>query len=523
MIRKRKDENSEPVYFVFIEETFSILKRAHILTGHGGRDKTIKNLSQKYANITQESINLFKAGCIECQKKKRRPTTKGTVVRPILTKEFGTRSQVDLNDMQSMQGRFSWIMVYQDHLTKFIVLRPLTSKRAAEVAYQLLDIFLLFGAPQILQSDNGSEFTAQVIEELKLLWPSLIMVHGKPRHPQSQGAEVPASPGTPAAEYTNPVETAALDTATSLSDGPEEAGPLLLAVQDETSGSSSLTPAEVPASPDTPAISPLSLRHNQVIKERKREREAQELQAQKMVKRNRRLLTEANVGDNVTVPIPNVDRGRTDPKNLIGVIVERDSQELYKIATKSGVLDGKFSRNQFDICGYAMYSIEDVDMQKTLPLRKAVQEVSTCGAQHAAALGDFGYAFDVYELRLFVKSFLDTAQRNAPQFKDNMPGEEWARVPPQNIVNYDETNLTDDPKSKAMLFRKGIKHPERVMNTSKSSVSLMVACSAAGNQLPPYVVYKAERLMDTWVIGGPLMARYNRTHSGWFDAHCFSD
>ncbi|KAK4326940.1 hypothetical protein Pmani_002544 [Petrolisthes manimaculis] len=35
-------------------------------------------------------------------------------------------------------------------------------------------------------------------------------------------------------------------------------------------------------------------------------------------------------------------------------------------------------------------------------------------AQHAAALGDFGYAFDVYELRLFVKSFLDKAQRNAP-------------------------------------------------------------------------------------------------------------
>ena len=96
-------------------------------------------------------------------------------------------------------------------------------------------------------------------------------------------------------------------------------------------------------------------------------------------------------------------------------------------------------------------------------------------------------------------------------------------VPPENIVNYDETNLTDDPKSKTMLFRKGIKHPERVMNSSKSSVSLMFACSAAGDQLPPYVVYKAERMMDTWVKGGPMNARYNRTNSGWFDSHCFSD
>lgn len=71
--------------------------------------------------------------------------------------------QVDLIDMQSSQhATYKWIMVYQDHLTKFCVLRALTSKRAAEVAFQLTDIFLLLGAPVILQSDNGSEFTAKV-------------------------------------------------------------------------------------------------------------------------------------------------------------------------------------------------------------------------------------------------------------------------------------------------------------------------------------------------------------------------
>ncbi|XP_068234281.1 KRAB-A domain-containing protein 2-like [Palaemon carinicauda] len=79
-------------------------------------------------------------------------------------------------------------MVYQAHLTKFCVLRPLTSKRAAEVAFQLADIFLLLGSPVILQSDNGSEFTAQIITELRSLWPELSIVHGKSRHPQSQGS-----------------------------------------------------------------------------------------------------------------------------------------------------------------------------------------------------------------------------------------------------------------------------------------------------------------------------------------------
>ena len=112
------------------------------------------------------------------------------MVQPILSSEFSSRGQVDLIDMQSMSSRtYKWIMVYQDHLTKFCVLRPLKSKRAAEVAFQIADIFLLLGAPVILQSDNGSEFTAQIITELCSMWPELSIVHAKPRHPQSQGSD----------------------------------------------------------------------------------------------------------------------------------------------------------------------------------------------------------------------------------------------------------------------------------------------------------------------------------------------
>ena len=37
--------------------------------------------------------------------------------------------------------------------------RSLTTKRAAEVAYNFLQISIDFGAPMILQSDNGRQFT----------------------------------------------------------------------------------------------------------------------------------------------------------------------------------------------------------------------------------------------------------------------------------------------------------------------------------------------------------------------------
>jgi hypothetical protein len=39
----------------------------------------------------------------------------------------------------------------------------------------------------ILQSNNGAEFTASIISQLKDLWPECKIVHGMPRHPQSQG------------------------------------------------------------------------------------------------------------------------------------------------------------------------------------------------------------------------------------------------------------------------------------------------------------------------------------------------
>ena len=94
-----------------------------------------------------------------------------------------------LIDFQSQPDRdFKFVMVYQDHLTKFVVLRALKTKTSEEVAYNLVDIFMLFGAPSILQSDNGREFSNKIVNNLKEYWPSLKIVHGKPCHSQSQGS-----------------------------------------------------------------------------------------------------------------------------------------------------------------------------------------------------------------------------------------------------------------------------------------------------------------------------------------------
>ena len=104
-------------------------------------------------------------------------------------RDMNSRVQLDLIDMQSQaDGEFKWILVYQDHLIKFVQLRATKSKRVAEVAYHLLDIFRIFGVPAILQSDNGCEFANSIITELAAMWNGLKIVHVKPRYSQSQGS-----------------------------------------------------------------------------------------------------------------------------------------------------------------------------------------------------------------------------------------------------------------------------------------------------------------------------------------------
>ena len=87
--------------------------------------------------------------CVLFLKKSKVPK-KGLVIKPVISTEMSSRAQVDLIDMQSQpDGDLKWILVYQDHLTKFVQLRPITSKRAPEIAYQLLHIFSMFGDPSI--------------------------------------------------------------------------------------------------------------------------------------------------------------------------------------------------------------------------------------------------------------------------------------------------------------------------------------------------------------------------------------
>jgi helix-turn-helix, Psq domain len=140
-------------------------------------------------------------------------------------------------------------------------------------------------------------------------------------------------------------------------------------------------------------------------------------------------------------------------------------------------------------------------------------------AQRLELMASWGFPLNYRDFRELIKSYLDSAGRRSI-FKDNLPTKKFVKgflnrhpnlamrktnnikrsrasvsreevleffehfsktvegVPASNIWNYDETNFKDDPGSEKSIFKKGTKYAERVMNSTKSAVSVMFCCSA---------------------------------------------
>ncbi|KAJ8971249.1 hypothetical protein NQ314_000790 [Rhamnusium bicolor] len=148
---------------------------------------------------------------------------------------------------------------------------------------------------------------------------------------------------------------------------------------------------------------------------------------------------------------------------------------------------------------------------------------------HLNLVSSWGYPFDLLDLRLFLKAYLDKKGVQERRLKNNTPGRDWAlnflkrrkmncptafppifrakehrcqqmywtvffanaqemltTTDPSLMVNFDETNLTDNPGNKKFIFKRGTRYPESVINSTKSAISLI-------------------------------------SRNGWFDSVCFQD
>ena len=177
------------------EEVFEAINEWHHHNGHLGQERTWEYCKGKFWNVTQEHVRLYCTTCFICLKKN--PVTKKLKgsIKPIFSKNFRDRFQVDLIDFRRLRKRdpfgvlMRWVMTLKDHATGLTCICALPRKQAHLVAYKLQEIFGMIGYPKIFHTDNGKEFTAKcVLELLRHLNPNIISVSGRPRRPRDQGS-----------------------------------------------------------------------------------------------------------------------------------------------------------------------------------------------------------------------------------------------------------------------------------------------------------------------------------------------
>ena len=107
---------------------FEVIHDAHVLSGHGGRDKLVAVLKKEFWNVTYEFVQIYLSTCQQCEEKRPR-ARRHLVVSPIVSDGFNSRAQADLINFESEpDGEYKYVLTYQDHLTKFVFLKALTSK-----------------------------------------------------------------------------------------------------------------------------------------------------------------------------------------------------------------------------------------------------------------------------------------------------------------------------------------------------------------------------------------------------------
>ncbi|KAM4707160.1 baculoviral IAP repeat-containing protein 1-like [Discoglossus pictus] len=256
-----------------------------------------------------------------CQIKHSVPK-KRIVVKPMVSSELNSRCQVDLIDLQSYRdGEYQFIMVYQDHLTKFVQLRPLKTKRAEEVAYHVLSIFLTFGAPAILQSDNGREFSNQVISEIYAMWKDNTTYHeGIRQSPYEAMFGIKAKRGIassflPSEQIANIKTEEQLEEIANTFETEEQLEETVNTSEKNLSGGHTenhIPKKNIEEDLQSPTSSHqvLTEKHKFISIKRAAAKENLLLQATKMLRTSQKRFPPAQIGDTVRIQVPDVDRGR---------------------------------------------------------------------------------------------------------------------------------------------------------------------------------------------------------------------
>ena len=158
------------------------------LAGHLGVEKTRQRILHRFywPTVFKDSEEFCKC-CEKCQKTINRKVPPASLIPlPIITEPIKKMAMNIVGLLPRSRSGNHYVLVICDYATRYPKAIPLKSIDAAHVAKEIIKVFVRVGVPEEILTDQGSNFTSQLLAKLY----RLLHIHSictSPYHPQTDG------------------------------------------------------------------------------------------------------------------------------------------------------------------------------------------------------------------------------------------------------------------------------------------------------------------------------------------------
>lgn len=194
VLMKKNFSASQTPYLIVVPMCLrdEILQACHDepTSGHLGVTRTLARLKEKYYWPRLHSdVSHYVKTCRNCQRRKVPPTKPTGLLKPIdpPSRPFQQIGMDMLGPFPLSHSGNRWVIIATDYLTRYAETSALPNGTALEVAKFFINcVVLRHGAPEILITDRGAAFTAELLQQI-LIHSHTEHRKATPYHPQTNG------------------------------------------------------------------------------------------------------------------------------------------------------------------------------------------------------------------------------------------------------------------------------------------------------------------------------------------------
>ena len=179
------------VIIILEEEKTNLIESIHKGLGHIGINRTQYEIFRRgyYWNNMSVDINNFIKKCIICTSSNANIQI-NPINKQIVSYHPLERIELDITSLSKIypknKSEYKYLLCIVDHFSKFAKTYLQISKESKEVLENIKNYINEVGTPEIIQTDNGGEFIANIIKNY-LKENDIIFINSSPHHPQTNG------------------------------------------------------------------------------------------------------------------------------------------------------------------------------------------------------------------------------------------------------------------------------------------------------------------------------------------------